>query len=124
MVDFEITADAKEMPKFLYAVYLARRREGKERTQANNFGTTRDIHNRYFPQKSERDVRDICLELYRAGALLCIRGDNIFFRVRLSDAAIVYGLSVDVHRDAIALPGLPGGIRFLRLRHCRRRRHE
>lgn len=90
MVDFEITADAKEMLKFLYAVYLARRREGKERTQANNFGTTRDIHNRYFPQKSERDVRDICLELYRAGALLCILGDNIFFRVRLSDAAIVY----------------------------------
>lgn len=52
MIEFDITSESKNLLKLMYALYLSRREEGKGRTEANYFGDSQEIQNKYLPNMS------------------------------------------------------------------------
>ncbi len=91
MIDLELTQDAKKLLKLLYAVYAARREEGKSRTEAVRFDTSADIQSHYLYATSADDVRSLCFELRRARCLIGDIGNNDLCDIELTDTAIIYG---------------------------------
>lgn len=90
MIEFDITSESKNLLKLMYALYLSRREEGKGRTEANYFGDSQEIQNKYLPNMSVDDVTDLCFELSRAGCIKVSLGDCLANNICLTYDALVY----------------------------------
>ena len=91
MVTFDLTEEAKNLLKLMYALYRCRREEGKGRTAANYFESTEHLQREYLPQMEYDDVYDLCRELALAGCINSIRADGAMLHISLSYDALVYG---------------------------------
>lgn len=90
MVELEITKDAKGLLKLLYSLYRSSLDEGKKKSEANCFGTSADVQERYFSRMSVDDVTDICIELVDAECIAgCLAGDLVE-EMELTSRAIAY----------------------------------
>lgn len=86
----ELTKDSEKLICLMYKSYLKKRRSGYSKSDANNFGSSHDIHESLCPNWIFDDVDDTCRELSRAGLLNCCWADNIAYIVQLSDSGIIY----------------------------------
>lgn len=85
-----MTKDSEKLICLLYKSYLAKKKSGCSKSQANSFGSSHNIHEQLCPDWVFEDVDDTCRELSRAGLLICFWADNIAYEVSLSDAGIIY----------------------------------
>lgn len=90
MIEFDMTAEAKNLLKLLYTVYLSRRNEGKGRVEANYFGSSQEVKEEYLQSMSTADVTDLCFELAHAGCITYSRGDNLANNIHLTYDALIY----------------------------------
>lgn len=90
MIEFDITSEAKNLLKLMYAIYLSKRDGGKGRTEANRFGNSQNIQRDYLQNMSVNDVTDLCFELARSGCIHYSKGDNLANNIRLTYDALVY----------------------------------
>lgn len=91
LVEFDLTAEAENLLKLMYTVYLSRRKEGKGRTQANQFDSAEEIHDTFLKNMRQEDVTALCFELQRNGCISGYAADDSLFDIELSDISIVYG---------------------------------
>lgn len=86
----ELTKDSEKLICLLYKDYLEKRKSGQSKSEANDFGSSHDIHENLCSDWLFDDVDDTCRELSRSGLLRCLWADDIAYIVRLSDSGITY----------------------------------
>lgn len=91
MVYFDISAEAQNLLKLLYALYMSRRAEGKGRVESNYFANCEEIQKSYLKNTRVDDVIDLCRELKKNGCITYRTLDNIPSDISLTHEAIVYG---------------------------------
>lgn len=85
-----LTKDSQKLICILYKSYLEKRKSGYSKSNANNFGSSHDIHKNLCSNWLFDDVDDTCRELSNIGLLNCMWADNIAYIVRISDQGIIY----------------------------------
>lgn len=90
-MDIELSKEAKQLLKTLYAEYQNKRDDGYPKSQAMNFGSSEQIHKTLMSDWLFQDVDDTCYELGKAGLLSCKGADNIRgYFVQLNDNGVAY----------------------------------
>lgn len=109
MVSFELTREANDLLKLLYAAYVCRRADGINRSEAVKFGSVEDIQAEYLDKMSQEDICDICMELRYAGCIEGDRGDDTLSEIALTNDAIIYGEQTLQRTASEILQWLSGG---------------
>lgn len=90
MSDVNISNDADVLICLIYKYYLELRGTGISKSDAKSLGSSEDIHENIIPEWSFEDVDDTCRELHTKNLLSVIYGDDICYKVDLTDDGIVY----------------------------------
>lgn len=89
-MEINLTKDAEKLICAMYKSYLEKRKNGLDKVNARNFGSSHLIQTQLFPNWTFKDVDDTCRELSRVGLLDCNWADNIAYHVKISDNGIIY----------------------------------
>lgn len=90
-MDIELSKEAKQLLKTLYAEYQNRRDDGYSKSQTMNFGSSEQIHKTLLDDWLFEDVDDTCHELGKAGFMRCYGSGSIKgYFVWLSEQGVAY----------------------------------
>ena len=91
MNGINLSKDASMVFNRLYREYKCRLKQGKPKSDAAYFDSSRAMHQRFFPEQHFADLDAACAELRHAGLLKGFRADGYEFHVSLSNDGIIYG---------------------------------
>ncbi|MBO5408901.1 MAG: hypothetical protein J6A61_05865 [Clostridia bacterium] len=90
-MNISLTKEADYLICELYHVYLNNRKTKIPKVQARNFGNlSRIIEKLSLKNWLPEDIEETCLELHRAGLLICETGDNTITNAQLTDDGVIY----------------------------------
>lgn len=84
-----LTNDAKKILYKLYQEYYDMRKHGFSKSESNEFGSSEDIKNKFFPELPSADIYSFLQELRKEHFLHAIPSSGILYECELSDHAIV-----------------------------------
>ena len=90
MQEITLRKDTAAVLKKLHTQYKKRIRSGMSKANAADFGSSKTIHEAFFPKSSFEDIDSVCEELLNANMLDGFRADGYVYRAVLSDAGIAF----------------------------------
>lgn len=91
--------------KRLYREYKQRLRQGKSKSEAAYFDSSKVIHQNFFPEQHFDDFDAACAELRHADLLEGFRADGYEYHITLSNDGVIYGRTA--FRRAVAKVASP-----------------